>query len=196
MPQDACTIDGCTNPMKSRTRGWCHAHYYRWRKHGDPLRGGPINHAHKTPEEAFAARTERRGDCLIWTGSKNDRGYGKLVVNGRLMYAHVYAWERANGPVPEGFDVDHERHCDTLCCEVAHLRAANRSDNLSNRSGAMPGRINDLPRNVYPVNDRFYVKMQKSGVVHQFGSYATAEKAALVAESARRELFGEFAGRG
>ncbi|WP_298176883.1 HNH endonuclease signature motif containing protein [Saccharomonospora sp.] len=196
MPQDTCSIDGCKNRIKNRTNRWCHAHYYRWRKHGDPRHGGPINHAHKNPEDAFAARTERRGDCLIWTGSKNDRGYGKLSVSGRLMYAHVYAWARANGPVPEGFDVDHRYHCDKLCCEVSHLRAANRSNNLSNRSGAMAGRINSLPRNVYPSKNRFYVKMQKAGVVHQFGSYATVEEASLVAESARQELFGEYAGRG
>src|SRR5690606_9617480 len=35
-----CSIEGCNRPH--RTRGWCDAHYTRWRKHGDPLAGGPI----------------------------------------------------------------------------------------------------------------------------------------------------------
>lgn len=29
-----CKIDGCDK--RARGRGWCAAHYWRWRKHGDP----------------------------------------------------------------------------------------------------------------------------------------------------------------
>lgn len=196
MAQDTCTIDGCTNPIKNRANGWCTTHYWRARKHGDPHHGGPITPAFRDPELAFTARTERRGDCLIWTGSKNDRGYGKLTVHGQLKYAHVYAWERAHGPVPEGMDVDHRDHCDLLCCEVAHLRLANRGDNLANRAGRGKDRLHDLPRNVYRVKDRYFVKMQKAGVVHHIGTYLTVDEAAEAAERARRDIFGEFAGRG
>ncbi len=31
----ACSIDGCEKPSKAR--GWCGAHWWRWRNHGDPL---------------------------------------------------------------------------------------------------------------------------------------------------------------
>lgn len=198
MADDTCTIDGCTNRVKSKTLGWCDAHYWRYRKHGDPHHGGPIRHMYRDPEEAFAARTERRGECLIWTGSKNDRGYGKLAVAKKITYAHIYAWERVHGPVPEGMDVDHRYHCDLLCCEVTHLRLADRSDNLSNRSGAAPSRTRDLPRNVYlsVKSGRYFVRITKRGVVHSYGTYATIEEAAEAAERARAELLGDFAGRG
>lgn len=33
-----CSIEGCDRPVK--TRGWCNAHYLRWRRHGDPLGTG------------------------------------------------------------------------------------------------------------------------------------------------------------
>jgi hypothetical protein len=34
-----CTVDGCERPHKAH--GWCKAHYFRWRDHGDPLGGRP-----------------------------------------------------------------------------------------------------------------------------------------------------------
>jgi hypothetical protein len=36
--EKVCRIEGCTNKYKSG--GWCHAHYERFRKYGDPLAGG------------------------------------------------------------------------------------------------------------------------------------------------------------
>ena len=38
MSDRTCSIDGCARPVKSR--GWCQAHYFRWRRNGDP--GGPV----------------------------------------------------------------------------------------------------------------------------------------------------------
>jgi hypothetical protein len=35
----ACSIEGCTEPLAAR--GWCQAHYGRWRHHGDPLAEPP-----------------------------------------------------------------------------------------------------------------------------------------------------------
>jgi len=34
-----CSVGGCMDD--SRKRGWCLFHYDRWRRHGDPLLGGP-----------------------------------------------------------------------------------------------------------------------------------------------------------
>lgn len=33
---NVCTIAGCGKPQ--RARGWCVTHYWRWSKHGDPLK--------------------------------------------------------------------------------------------------------------------------------------------------------------
>jgi HNH endonuclease len=38
MPQRTCSIEGCDRPVLGR--GWCAAHYQRWKRHGDPLAGG------------------------------------------------------------------------------------------------------------------------------------------------------------
>lgn len=42
MPKATCSIPDCETPAFSRT--WCRTHYNRWRRLGDPLAGGPINH--------------------------------------------------------------------------------------------------------------------------------------------------------
>ena len=34
-----CSVEGCNND--ARKRGWCNFHYDRWRRHEDPLAGGP-----------------------------------------------------------------------------------------------------------------------------------------------------------
>lgn len=37
MADRTCTIDGCDKPVVIKSRGWCSAHYAKWRKYGDPL---------------------------------------------------------------------------------------------------------------------------------------------------------------
>jgi len=35
MARKPCVIDGCKNPQNAR--GWCYTHYYRWKRHGNPM---------------------------------------------------------------------------------------------------------------------------------------------------------------
>lgn len=188
-----CSVDGCVTEPASR--GWCRAHYKRWANHGDPL-GGAQRRA--TPEQSFSVRTERRDGCLIWTGSTSGDGspYGRVWADGRMIGAHVFAYEQAYGPVPEGLVVDHRYHCSTLCCEPTHLRTATVQQNNANASGAQSGRKHDLPRNVYKLGDKYRVRVGVDRAVLSIGIYDTLEAATGAAEKARRELFGEYAGRG
>lgn len=59
--------------------------------------------------------------CILHPERDRD-GYGR--IKGRL--AHVVAWEKANGPVPEGMTVDHL--CRRRACRrLVHLELASRS---------------------------------------------------------------------
>ena len=179
-----CSIDGCENP--AHARGWCKKHYLRWHKHGDPLKRTQFDN----PEESFAARTEWQGDCLIWTGGKNDMGYGRIWVKPTEMYAHRYAWVKANGPIPEGAEIDHICHI-PLCCNPDHLRLADRSENTSYLKGAT-ARSQSGYRNVYPQAGKWQVQIRHKGVVHHFGTFDTPEEASSVANKERKKLHGKF----
>lgn len=87
-------------------------------------------------------------DCWPWTGDTDSNGYGRLSVEGLRVRAHRYAWERANGPIPEGMFVLHR--CDNPpCCNERHLFLGtikdNNRDRLSkgrNGNYACPGEAN------------------------------------------------------
>ena len=182
-----CSIDGCEKP--SRTRGWCHTHYTRWRSHGDPL----VTLTHSNPEDSFIARVAWSGEHLLWTGTTSWDGYGRLSIDGYMAYAHRYAWERENGPIPAGMFIDHA--CWVRACVLPeHLRLATRAENARNLSGIRKNR-GDLPRGVYRDGNRFRAVVVANGTRHHVGSFGTVEEASAAAQAKRMELFGEYAGR-
>lgn len=78
--------------------------------------------------EAF---TERDGDCIIWTGAVNDKGYGTIAlgIGRKRVVAHRAAWLIQRGPIPEGLVLDHlcMRH---PCVNVEHLEIVTQSENI------------------------------------------------------------------
>lgn len=189
MENKPCSFEGCENPV--RARGWCPTHWLRWRKYGDPSVTKLLRF--HGPDETIAARTRQAGDCIEWTGSVGSHGYGRVYVDGFRELVHRYAWARVNGPIPDGAQVDHM--CwNKRCVNPGHLRIATIAENVSSRNGAQPGRKNNLPRNVYLTKGKRYYVM--AGGRRFGGVFDTVEEATVVAEAARHEMFGEFAGRG
>lgn len=67
--------------------------------------------------------------CWLWTGSKNDWGYGTLRFDGGVRYAHRLAREVLVGPIPDGLFILHR--CDTpACVNPAHLGVGTQGENL------------------------------------------------------------------
>lgn len=62
--------------------------------------------------------------CLIWTGKLDRDGYGYCGDS----RAHIVAWVRERGAVPDGLELDHicRRRA---CCAVHHLEAVSRTEN-------------------------------------------------------------------
>jgi hypothetical protein len=124
-----CAVDGCKK--LSVSRGWCRAHYLRWRRLGDPLAAGVIGAPRQPVEPRFLARLgepNERG-CREWQGARQPTGYGEITVNGKSATTHRLAWELAHGPIPTGMCVCH--HCDNPpCCEPSHLFLGTHKDNM------------------------------------------------------------------
>lgn len=83
--------------------------------------------------ERLLSRTERRGECLIWTGSgRGLAGHGQIRSGGEAMATHRAAWLLAKGPIPEGMHVLHR--CDTpRCVNVEHLFLGTHKENMADR---------------------------------------------------------------
>lgn len=88
-------------------------------------------HATSSPAEGrFWAKVDKRGpaECWLWMGSKHERGYGQLWLNGKIMRAHRFSWELVNGPFPEGMKACHR--CDTpSCVNPSHIFLGSDLDN-------------------------------------------------------------------
>lgn len=92
-----CTIPGCGK--RHEARGYCPAHYYRLKEHGDPLGGAPqrgtiIPYIHEVVLQY------RGDDCLLWPFARNSDGYGTVTVDGKTNHANRYICRLANGEPP------------------------------------------------------------------------------------------------
>ena len=66
--------------------------------------------------------------CWIWARSRKPKGYGQLRRAGKTLYAHRVYWERENGPIPEGLELDHLCR-QRACCNPAHLELVTSQEN-------------------------------------------------------------------
>jgi hypothetical protein len=91
--------------------------------------------------ERFWAYTEKKGDCIIWTGAVNGNGYGCLRLNGKAITASRKAFELYNGKIPDGLFILHR--CDNpLCVNPEHLFAGTHQDNMRDRD--IKGRVGGI----------------------------------------------------
>ena len=108
-------------------------------------------------------RLTPNGECMEWTGTRNERGYGGLRVDGRLVKAHRFAYELTCGPIPDGLDVLHS--CDNPpCCNPAHLSvgdAVRNADEMVSRGrhgGGYGKRGDDHHQHILTPEDVQYIR--------------------------------------
>jgi hypothetical protein len=85
----------------------------------------------ETPELSarFWSKVDKTGDCWIWTASKTREGYGSINIGGTLFRAHRVSWAWANGPIPDGLEMDHKCK-NQSCVRIEHLEPVTHRENV------------------------------------------------------------------
>lgn len=72
-----------------------------------------------------------RSRCWLWTAGTNDKGYGKVKVEGRTVYAHRASWFLKHG---EWTELHLLHQCDTpSCVRPSHLREGTNYENVQDK---------------------------------------------------------------
>ena len=91
----------------------------------------------------FWSKVDRSGECWLWTGEKNNMGYGRFEFwhEGRRLryFAHRLACVLTGHPIPETRVARHS--CDTpACIRPDHIIPGSQGDNI--RDAVDRGRMN------------------------------------------------------
>jgi HNH endonuclease len=167
-----CKMPMCTHEV--RAKGLCSTHYTRFRLYGDPTIVKEHHFCGLTVLERFQKYVKKTDTCWIWTGAKNENGYGILNVKGRGTIASRLAWELEYGGIPEGKYVLH--HCDNpSCVNPDHLYLGSQTDNmrdmeLRSRANRVVGENNGKSKVTAAIVRAIRQSPEKSGVLaKQYG---------------------------
>lgn len=128
-----CVFPGCTR--KPVAKNLCSSHWAQSSRRGSL---SPII-TDETEEERWLRSFLIDAKSGCWNFIKNGkgagkgtnagRGYGQFWWAGKKKMAHRYSWERVNGPIPAGMQLDHLCR-NTHCVNPAHLQVVTQYENL------------------------------------------------------------------
>jgi hypothetical protein len=85
-------------------------------------------------DDRFWSKVRKTETCWLWTGGTSGNGYGKFAVRRVSFRAHRLAWEEANGPIPDGLQLDHLCRV-KLCVRPSHLEPVTGTVNIRRAFG-------------------------------------------------------------
>ena len=92
----------------------------------------------KTIEERFWSKVNKGPGCWMWTGHKDNNGYGKFYYDRGARLAHRISYKMKYKSIPKGMYVCHR--CDnTSCVRISHLFLGTQKDNM--QDATKKGRI-------------------------------------------------------
>lgn len=93
----------------------------------------------RNPDLRFWEKALLGDGCWEWQAARDRKGYGRYApIKGKAVFAHRFAWEWMNGPIPIGLHICH--HCDNpRCVRPDHLFAGTAGDNV--RDAKTKGRM-------------------------------------------------------
>jgi len=90
------------------------------------------------PDQGRVDRIMPTGELRRNVGTLDTTGYLRAHIDGKAQHIHRVVFERAHGPIPKGFDVDHINEIKTDN-RLLNLRLVNRSQNMQNTRRARAG---------------------------------------------------------
>lgn len=182
-----CTLDGCEKLIHAK--GLCQGHYTQQAR-GQVFRPLQARSHDLTLEQRMFKKVHKGGanGCWEWTGATDRKGYGRIKISKRMRGAHRIAWEMANGPIPDGMDIDH-RCANPSCVNPEHLRVVTRSQNNQHRTGPQKNSKSGV-RGVYWNTQRnaWQAHAKVNGRIYWGGLHPTVEAADAAARALRAEL--------
>jgi len=114
--------------------------------------------------------------CWNWNFGIHGNGYGVISINFIQQYAHVYMWEKDNGPTPSGKELDHKCK-NRKCCNPDHLEPVTHAENT--RRGKSPFKwedVNEIRSTCKTLADRKIFAKKFSVTTHCIGSILRGER--------------------
>jgi hypothetical protein len=97
------------------------------------VEGEPVKHIRghswrKSPVEYIEEDCGYETPCWVWQRARKAGGYGSAWLDGRSIAAYKLVWERHNGPVLDGLDLDHLCR-NPPCVNPSHLEPVTHAIN-------------------------------------------------------------------
>jgi len=131
---------------------------------------------------------KRMAAGVIAGHKKKEKGYRRVLIDGRLYQLHSVVWFWVYGEWPVG-QIDHVNHI-TDDNRIENLRLADRTQQNANRQNTRPGRLKGA---YFREWGRWQSKIVVRGRKIYLGTFDTEEEAHEAYGRAAREHFGEYA---
>lgn len=115
--------------------------------------------------ERFYSKTREAGDCLVWAGYLNEKGYPYFYDGQRMRRAHRYIYESMIGTIADGLQIDHLCR-NRACVRLSHLETVTHKENcqrgIGSKTHCKNGHEFDEQNTGYAKTQRYCIKCNRA----------------------------------